>query len=306
MIRIAALLVLSTTACLTGEFTDEPTPPDDDAAALAATVPIRIVQHNVEKRLNVIQSTLHKAMMSGAEAITLQEVCPDQLQWLRDNYGSRWTIGSVTGKRPAATGCDLPGGLHAIPNDVVIYLGGTGANVDTFPILTQPPRSPGQMVCLKFERAKVDVHVCSAHLVSADWTDPDTMIKYDGEALRENETTRIKQVTLDWIEKGHFVVVGGDFNGKPSSAPLDKMYDGKLGGNGRFTEYNRSGAGRDGQTTAMTSGDNTENGQPYAKKIDYVFFSTNRAPIDGPNVDLVDDDSDHDMLTSTAHMKKKL
>ena len=303
MIRIAMLLSL--TACLTGEFTDEPTPPDDDAAALGGAVTVRVVQHNVEKRLDVIQSTLQKAMSSGAEAITLQEVCPDQLKWLTDNYGSRWTIAAVAGKKKAVVGCDLPGGDHDKPGDVVIVLGKDGTGAKAYPSLGAPAAAPGQMVCLQFQRAKVDIHVCSTHLISSDWKD-DAGVVHDGESVRTNQTRAIKDEVAGWVKKGDFVIVAGDFNGKPSTAPLDRMYAPPLGGGGDFTEYNRKGAGRDGADTATADGSNTEDGQPFSRKIDYVFFSVNRAAIDGPDVDLVNDASDHNMLTSTAQMKKKI
>jgi endonuclease/exonuclease/phosphatase (EEP) superfamily protein YafD len=306
MIRIATLLFLTTTtACITGEFTDEQEPIDDDAAALGGAVNIRIVQHNVEKRLDVIQSTLAKAMSSGAEAITLQEVCPDQLNWLTTNYGSRWTIAAISGKKPALKGCDLPNGQHDIPTNVAIVMGKDGSGAKPYPVLGSPAAAPGEMVCLQFQRAKVDIHVCSAHLISTKFTDA-TGVVHDGEDVRANQTRAIKDEAARWVKKGDFVIIGGDFNGKPNSPPLDKMYAPQLGGGGDFTEYNRKGAGRDGKVNATADGTNTEDGQPYSKKIDYVFFSTNRAPIDGPDIDLVDDASDHDMLTSAVQMKKKI
>jgi endonuclease/exonuclease/phosphatase (EEP) superfamily protein YafD len=306
MIRIVTLLYLTmTTACITGEFTDEPEPADDDAAALGGAVNIRVVQHNVEKRLDVIQSTLAKAMSSGAEAITLQEVCPDQLKWLVDNYGSRWTIAAVAGKKTAVVGCDLPGGAHDRPGDVVIVLGKDGTGAKAYPSLGAPAAAPGQMVCLQFQRAKVDIHVCSTHLISSDWKD-EAGVVHDGQDVRTNQTRVIKDEATRWVNKGDFVIIGGDFNGQPSSPPLDRMYAPQLGGGGDFTEYNRKGAGRDGAITATSDGSDAEDGQPFSRKIDYLFFSTNRAPIDGPDVDLVDDASDHNMLTSAVQMKKKL
>jgi endonuclease/exonuclease/phosphatase family metal-dependent hydrolase len=161
------------------------------------------------------------------------------------------------------------------------------------------------MVCLQFQRAKVDIHVCSTHLVSSDWKDAAGVV-HDGQDIRSNQTRAIKDEAARWVKKGDFVIIGGDFNGQPSSPPLEKMYAPQLGGGGDFTEYNRKGAGRDGAITATSDGSDSEDGQPFSRKIDYVFFSTNRAPIDGPDVDLVDDASDHNMLTSAVQMKKKL
>ena len=83
------------------------------------------------------------------------------------------------------------------------------------------------------------------------------------------------------------------------------MYASELGGQGDFTEYNRSGNSRNGQDTAHANGANTEDGQPYSKKIDYVFFSTNRAGINNGDAQIQKDTSDHDMLTSSTMMDKR-
>jgi hypothetical protein len=73
---------------------------------------------------------------------------------------------------------------------------------------------------------------------------------------------------------------------------MNKLYDGQLGGGGDFVEYNRPPSSRDGQKTVDT------------RKIDYVFFSANRAPVNGAAVDIIDTDSDHHMVVSTVQMKK--
>lgn len=103
--------------------------------------------------------------------------------------------------------------------------------------------------------------------------------------------------------KNHFVIYAGDFNTQPDSDAIDVLYDGALGGTGDFTEYNRSGATRDGKVTAH-SDDTNDMGMAFDRKIDYVFFSTNRAAINGPAVDIQTDASDHDMVTSTARMRR--
>jgi endonuclease/exonuclease/phosphatase family metal-dependent hydrolase len=155
------------------------------------------------------------------------------------------------------------------------------------------------MACVEFPRGGRAVDLCSVHLNSTLWG------SYSGDELRLKATTKIKQITKDsWLSRGHFVIVGGDFNGKPTTAPMDKMYDQSLGGTGNFTEYNRSGASREGRNTAHSSGDHTTSGDGYDKKIDYIFFSTNRAPREGDPVDITTDASDHDMLVSTVRMRK--
>jgi hypothetical protein len=301
---LLALPILSATACVVGDSEDDDTLLIEGPTQAA----IRIVQHNIEKRADALANAINEAKSTNAHGIALQEFCPVDVAKLRAQYGSKWTIGEVTGKRRALTGCDLPDGTHDYPSTLVIWTGGTGGKVDPYPALGAPAAAPGLMVCVKFDRAKVPVHFCSAHLISADWTDPTTGTKYDGEAVRDNQTSKIRQIAREeWFggAKNHFGIVAGDFNGQPNTPPLDKMYDGALAsGKGDFTEYNRSGAGRDGHDTAHADGSHTTDGQPYSKKIDYIFFSTNRAPLNGPNVTIEPDSSDHDMVTSTVQMKK--
>lgn len=301
------MLLLSLGACIVGDGTEDE---DDEVDALAFganTAAVRIVQHNIEKKDEVLRQTIRHAMDIKAHAIALQEVCPSQVEWLRANLGGRWTIVVDPGDKAARVGCDLPGGLHDKPTNVAIWTGGTGGKGTVYQELSSITGSPGGMACVKFERAKVPVHLCSAHLISGDWTDPATGITHDGAAIRLQQTTRIKQIARDnWFagSKNHFGILAGDFNGQPNSPALDKIYDNALGGTGEFTEYNRSGGSRDGRNTAHADGSNTESGEPYSRKIDYVFFSTNRAAVDGPAVDIIRDASDHDMIVSTAHMRK--
>jgi len=295
-----SLTLCLVSACLVGDEDD-----DADDELRSGTATLHIVQHNVEKKQDAIDKAIAEAKAIGAAGLTLQEVCPAQLAALRAKHGD-WTIGSVNHKHPTLNGCDLPGGTHDTPTSVVIWTGGTGGKVTPYPDIAGPAGAPGNMVCVEFDRAKVPVHLCSVHLISADWTEPTTGIKYDGEEVRLRQTTKLKQIGRDeWFagNRNHFGILGGDFNGKPATAPLDKLYDNRLGGSGEFTEYNRSGSSREGAVTATASGDNTTDGQPYSKKIDYIFFSTNRAGMDGP-ISIKPSPSDHDMLTSTVQMRK--
>ncbi len=284
--------------CVVGEEDD--IGDHDLALAGKTTAMIKIVQHNIEKKPDVLQRVIAHAQNSGAHGIALQEVCPAEVAWLQANYGSQWSIGAVRGKKRAISGCDLPDGTHDYPHAVVIWTGGTGASTFAHEAMARPATAPGAMVCVNFDRARVPVHFCSAHLIAGDWRDPATNIDYDGKTLRLQQTTYIKQLARDqWFggAKNHFGIIAGDLNGQPSSEPLDKLYDGALGGTGDFTEYNRNGGNRDGQVTAHPD-------DSAAKKIDYVFYSTNRAPLDGPAVNVTATASDHDMVTSSVQMHK--
>lgn len=291
-----ALASLSTTACLVGDPTDEADLEEDEAKG-TDTASIKIVQHNIEKKNDPLMMALGRAENIGADGITLQEVCPQQLDWLVANYTGKWTIVAVEHLTPALTGCANPGVDK--PFSVVIWRGGPGGTPAWFPSVSGIPDSPGNMVCVEFPRGGVAVDLCSLHLNSTVFG------SYSGEDLRLRATTKVKQITRDnWLSRGHFVILGGDFNGKPSTPPLEKIYTASLGGSGDFTEYNRSGPSREGRNTAHSSGDHTETGEGYDKKIDYIFFSDNRAPRDGELAEITTDASDHDMVTSMVRMRK--
>ncbi len=308
--RFVSLPLVLATALTGGCLADVEDYGDDEDLLIEGktSAPVRIVSHNIEKKFEVLQGTLAKAKAIDAHGIALQEVCPDQLQWLRTNYGDEWTIAAVRGKKPALVGCDLPDGSHDYPHSVAIYRGGTNAGGKVYDALGGPANAPGnELACVQFERAKVDVHLCSVHMIAFDWKEPVTGTMYDGAAVREQQAAGIKQIArTEWFDggKNHFGIVAGDFNSQPNTPVLDKFFDASLGGTGNFTEYNRSGGQRNGEVTAHSEGNGTESGEPYSRKIDYIMFSTNRAPIDGPAVQIIPDESDHDMLVSTVQMKK--
>jgi endonuclease/exonuclease/phosphatase family metal-dependent hydrolase len=291
-IALPLSLVASVSACMVG---DDP----DDVGLLEGgnnTAAIRIVQHNIEKNDAALDNAIQHAKAANATAITLEEVCPDQLAKLRQKHADEWTIADTESAHPPVTGCNvLAGGVHEKTHVVAIWMGGKNGDTHSYGQLGPTADTVGQMACVKFPKAGNTLHVCAVKLNSTG-----------GDDIRANETAKIASIAGDWIAKGDFAVIGGDFNAEPDMKSLDNMYVHAVGdgGHGQFTEYNRTGNGRKGQITAHANGDHTEDGIPYTKKIDYVFFSTNRAPIDGPAVSLDKDQSDHDMLTSTAQMRK--
>jgi hypothetical protein len=268
--------------------------------------PIRVIQHNIEKKPEVLQVVLEEAAAIDAHGITLEEVCPPELAALRAKYGSKWTISSVSLGKRSANGCDLPDGTHDFTQIVAIWTGGTTGNVSKHEDLATPASVPGAMACVSFERGNVPVHLCAVHLISADFTDPATGIVYDGEKARVEETASIKRITGEWFSgaKNHFGIIGGDFNSGPGLPAMDNLYAPALGGTGSFVEYNRSGGSRAGTETAHSAADPVTGTPGSSRKIDYIFFSANRAPVDGPAVDVSPDASDHDMVTSLVSMKK--
>ncbi len=288
-------LVSSLVGCMVGDGT-EPIDEDLEVYSKKAAVDVTFVQHNIEKKAEVLAIAVNHAVNQDALGMTLEEVCPGDVAALRTAHPS-WTIVDVQQKHLPVEGCDNPAasGGHDFGHVLAVYFHSDGAP-DPHPDLGAPAAAPGEMACVKFDHKGVTVHLCAAHLISTKFGDT------DGETIRENQTQKIRQITTPWINNGHFVVVGGDFNGKPETHALDYLYDkGYFGGAalGQFTEYNRSGGSRQGGTTAATSDDN-DAGMVFKKKIDYLFFSSNRADMNGPNIQNQPDASDHNMITSTV------
>ena len=288
LLLAAALAPWLSSACVVGDEIEDPELEESEARTTAT---IRIVQHNIEKKMDVMLRALDEAAAIKADGVTLQEVCPDQVQWLIDSYSDVWTIVSVQSPKVPASGCEQPDGTRGRVHTVSIWRRGANGDGARFSQLSGVEGAPGDMACVKFRRGGVPVVLCAVHLnVGVDG--------YDGEALRLRSTTRIKNIVRDrWLSRGKFVIIGGDFNSQPNSPPLDKMYAPALGGTGDFTEYNRTGAGRNGRATAHSSSGSD-------RKIDYVFHSTNRAPRDGDRDQIIRTASDHDMVTSTVKMRK--
>jgi len=143
------------------------------------------------------------------------------------------------------------------------------------------------MACVKFTKGGTDVHGCATHLqVYGD----------DDMSDRTHQTGRIKQITDPWIAKGDSAIVGGDFNAKPDSAPMTNMY--QPGGAGAFVEAAQLKSGK-----AARTGPNTVGG----RKIDYIFFSSNKTPLKSGGqlvqVDTRPNKPSHMMLKATASLR---
>jgi endonuclease/exonuclease/phosphatase family metal-dependent hydrolase len=292
--RIALLLAM--TGCMVGEFDDGS---DDEITTFAGKnqAQLKVVTHNIEKKGGAMDNATG---VNGADVVALQEVCPDQLARLHRDHDARWTIREVSQKRAPNVGCD-----GQVPFTVIIWTGGTGGTLDVANdrIGGAFPDAPGVYVCINFPKGGVTAHACSAHLVSSKWTDA-AGVEHAGDDIRLTQTRELTNRAASWIGAGHFVILAGDFNGQPDTKPLDQLYVPALqNGKGQFTEYNRNGGTREGQTTAATSGENS-GGTVFEKKIDYIFYSRNRAPLNGPAVDIRPDAADHDMVISTVAMEK--
>lgn len=283
----APLLV---SACLVGDGGDDQDELDIDP--LAATAKLTVVQHNIEKQGGALNHALDAG--KNADAITLQEVCPAQLASLRATAQQKgWTLAAQ--EVPHVT-CD---DKTTKPSVVAIWTGGSNGVVSTVSQLGDTPNQPGQAACIAFTFKKVPSHICSVKLISTDQTDG------GAETIRQTQTRDLRKLARDqWFGgKNELGVIAGDFNANTNQPSIDFLYAPQIGGKGDFTEYNRGdGNTRDGQPTAHGNGDVIG---AYDKKIDYVFFSTNRVALNpGPHVQITADDSDHDMLVSSAMIQK--
>lgn len=276
-------------ACVVGGDGDDGLPDDLSADSLAAgAARITIVQHNIEKKNGPLDVALDAG--KSANGITLQEVCPAQLAALRSKVAAKaWTMSSV--EVPHA-GCN-----GAYPSVVAIWTGGANGEVSTVAQLGDTAGVPGQAACVAFMFKKIKTHLCSVKLIST--AQPDG----EAERIRRTQTEQLRAIArASWFGgRDELGIIAGDFNANTDQKSIDNLYAPQIGGRGDFTEYNRgNGNTRDGRPTAHADGNNG----PYAKKIDYVFFSTNRAPVNGPAVAITPTGSDHDMVVSSASIKK--
>jgi hypothetical protein len=282
------LLVTTTLlgACMVGDegdFTD-----DLNLGAFAAAARFTVVQHNLEKKNGPLDAALQAG--KSADGITLQEVCPDQLATLRAKAAANgWTLASA--EVPHAT-CN-----NQNPSVVAIWTGGANGEVSRVDQLGTTAAVPGQAACVAFTFKKVKTHLCSVKLIST------AQPEGQAELIRRTQTAQLRAIARNtWFGgRDELGIIAGDFNANPDQQSVDALYAPQIGGNGDFTEYNRgNGNTRDGRPTAHATGDNG----PYAKKIDYVFFSTNRVAVNGPAVAITATGSDHDMVVSSAMVKK--
>ncbi len=254
---LAALAVAAVAAPLLA-----PAPP-----AAAAPGSYTVVSHNVEKRRSVLHQAFDTARARGAQALTLQEVCTaDAVELARANPG--WPM-LFTSSRPDA--CASTGRGDA--GTLVIRRNSGAYTVQEYPLPADPGRVP-RLSCLTFGYAPVK-HVCSVHLVSRDTT-----------RVRALQTQEIKRLTRTWIEAGHLVVVGGDFNATPDKPAMDSIFARE--GNGRFVSAHEL----EGRAESTTDD---------RRHIDYVFFSRNRAASGGLQV--TPTGSDHHMLVATTRWR---
>jgi hypothetical protein len=211
---------------------------------------LTVVQHNIEKKDGPLGIALDAG--NSADVITLEEVCPGQLDTLNKTAQNRgWTLSSAV--VPHA-GC--PGNLN--PSVVAIWTGGSNGVVSKVHQLGSTPMVPGQAACVAFNFKKVPTHVCAVKLIST--ANPDGA----AETIRRTQTAALARMAHDnWFGgRDELGIIAGDFNANTDQKSIDSLYAPQIGGTGDFTEYNRgngntrefTGSSRHGSRTARSHG----------------------------------------------------
>lgn len=258
-----------------------------------------VVDHNVQLRASAVQAALDRAAATDASLVLLQEVCWSQVRSVRQAHPD-WTVAYQPGvDSPQCRAADLTGVPDLRRRDsglVAIWTGGSTGVVTSHVFRSQAtqrvPRGPARrledgVVCVSWSARGVVRRGCSTHLVNAARV-PSRL----GTQFRQ--AREVRRLTRPWVRRGDVVVVGGDFNARPLSRPMDLMY--RVDGDGAFHEATGCPRSVDVCRRALTT---TFDGGRI--KIDYVFFSANRMAVTSPRrLAVVPTLSDHHLLSAWA------
>lgn len=214
---------------------------------------IQIIQHNPDGLGPGPAMQAAAEWDGGVDAITFQELCRSQVADLTAaGYRVLWR----EQRAATATSCRKGNAIatvHSFDNTSAhtLITRGTGGQRRVFKLLCADLRGTGV----------ARTTVCTSHFP----------LDYNGNKAPTGEQNRIKvankirDIVNPKINAGRRVVLTGDFNDNPKSAPLDRFY--RVKGNGRFWE----GDQKCGKTTvcrAMAPTTNT------GRTLDYFFASS--------------------------------
>ncbi|GEA90259.1 hypothetical protein CCE01nite_42080 [Cellulomonas cellasea] len=288
MLAAAAVMILGAGAMPTSSAADVDTSSHagssvavsdvEDAAAAsnaAASANLRVVQHNTDQDEARWNRVVRLAESGSWDAVTAQEVCSGWVTALRANHPA-WTVAF----HEQVAKDDCPGGTKG---NAAIHPGAGSAFDEAFDVAGEGKNFG--IACAVFDKGTHRVHACSTHF---------TVYDDNAAEVRLRQARRVKEITGDWIGRGHSVVVGGDLNTTPTLAALDPLYKHPEGrSNGRFIE-----AAQLANNETRRVGADTVAG----RKIDYVFFSANHTPLSaGGNLTYEEpDDGKHKILKATT------
>lgn len=222
------------------------------SSAAAAPADLRVVQHNTDQDEARWNRVVRLAASGNWDAVTAQEVCSGWVTALRANNPT-WTVAF----HEQVAKDDCPGGTKG---NAAIHPG-AGSDFDEAFDVAGEGKNFG-IACAVFTKGAHRVHACSTHF---------TVYDDNAAEVRLRQARRVKELTADWIGRGHSVVVGGDLNTTPTLAALNPIYKHPEGrSNGRFIE-----AAQLANNETKRVGADTVAG----RKIDYVFFSANHTPL---------------------------
>lgn len=257
------------------------------SAAQAATR-LRVVDHNIEKRVGALDQALKAAARTGAAVITLQEVCwwqADRLIETRPEWTISWKPERNRDKcRRRSEGDSLLGAQRTVGN-VAIFTGGPGGVASTHTFRAQRVTSDrAGLACVTWIDGARH-HACSVHLSSPlDAGDTGT---------RTKQARDTRRITGRWLAEDDLVILGGDFNAIPKRRTMGYLYAHR--GSGRFRESSARSLGRRECRCRQPTLDKRR------QKIDYIFFSANRTgPRDFRTLRIVKTASDHHLLIGWA------
>ncbi len=257
--------------------------------ASQATTRLRVVNHNIEKRLGALERALEIAASIDAPIITLQEVCSWQADQLIAEH-PQWTI-SWKPERNRNKCRHNPPAEDALlisqrkVGNIAIWTGGPGGAASTFTFGAQRVDSDrAGLACVTWVDG-IRHHACSAHLI------PPADRREAG--VRTKQARGVRRIADRWIARDDLVVLGGDFNAVPSRKTMGYLYTYR--GMGSFRESTSRTLG--GSECRCRQG--TMDGRK--RKIDYVFFSANRLKArDYRALRIVKTASDHHLLVGWA------
>ena len=202
------------------------------------------------------------------DVVMLEEVCAAQLDAFKARFRG-WQV-RFTVQRAKHEGCGngAKGNLIASPRGFADTLDAPLGEPDGDKVFS--------LTCggVPMPNTARTVLACVTHLRINDADD----------SLRDKQVWRIVDAVRAEVAKGREVVIAGDFNLTPDRLPLDRLYRLKTngsGGGGAFDEADQTDPKREEYamkgircgSDACRSGVDTSD----SRKIDYTFFSNNRA-----------------------------
>lgn len=225
------------------------------------------------------------------DIVTLNEVCENQFDALLDQLeaGGYAMDGRFGTARPDVSTCDGSDYGNAVLSRRTI-LNDAGEQL-SHPLPGPDGAEVRQLLCVDTPLRGRNVKACATHLSSS------------GGKQATQVSDGILPVVNTWLDAGIPVLIGGDFNVRPTDDALTPLYS-RDGGTGRFREMDETDFDfftvgcRNEYAESCRSGEGTHDEVLVDPKIDYVFFSEDFAK---PRGDATTSPvSDHDPLRATA------